>query len=233
MFRFVWITFLVIFLCACAPVATSNRELLPSAPHLLPRCGQPFVQEPWHFIHQIEASLPLGRSMTMIGITKIDPGEKTLQGVLTTIEGLVLFDGLWRDGELTVLRAIPPFDGPAFAENMMNDISLLFLVPRIASLTHAAQKERDVVCYYRKGDDRTIDVIIHENRSWSINVFNGELLKEIRAFSLENNIPQFTELKGHAYTLKLTTITAEPDSEGDAGCPEAESGLTTEEKNEI
>jgi hypothetical protein len=192
----------------------ANQGFLPADPNLLHQCGQPFVKESWRFVHKIEASLPMGKSMTMIGATKVDPAQMTLQGVLMTIEGLVLFDGLWQNGKLTVLRAVPPFDRPAFAENMMNDMCLLFFAPRLASLTHTMQKEGNIVCRYRGTDDTCIDVTIHADQTWAVKVFTGRLTKEIQAASMQNGVPEFMELKGSNYTLKLTTITAEPDSAG-------------------
>jgi len=233
MSRFVFIIFIVISLGACSPVIKTNQDLCLSDPHLLNQCGQPFVKEPWRFVHKIEASLPMGKHVTMIGVTRIDPGQITLQGVLMTIEGFVLFDGLWQKGRLAVLRAIPPFDRPAFAENMINDMCLLFLTPRMASLTHVMQKEGDLVCRYRQSEDISIDMIIHEDQSWSIKVFSGHLLKEIQATSIGNNVPQFMELKGHAYTLKLTTIMAEPDSGGNMEDINTESCLKTGGESEI
>ena len=150
-----------------------------------------------------------------------------------TIEGLVLFDGLWQEGKLTVLRAVPPFDRPAFAENMMNDMRLLFFAPQMASLTHAMQKEGDIICRYRKSEDTSMDVIIHGDQSWSIRVFARNLLKEIQAVFVLDNVPQFMELKGHGYTLKFTTIEAEPDSGGEKKDINKESCLRKDGKSEI
>jgi hypothetical protein len=163
----------------------------------------------------------MGKSVTMIGVTVIDPAGRSLQGILMTIEGLVLFDGLWQDGKVTVSRAVPPFDRPAFAENMINDMCFLFLVPKMAALTHAMEKEGKVVCRYHSGEDSVIEVMINEDRSWASKVFRGSLSREIRAAAIQDNVPQFMELKGQGYTLKLTTISAEPHVAG------------TDEKSEI
>ena len=215
MFRFVCIISLIILFCACSLKGVTNQQLLPSDPALFGQCGQPFIKEPRSFVHRIEASLPMGKTVTMIGVTKIDPIQGTLRGVLMTIEGFVLFDGLWQKEKLTVLRAVPPFDRPAFAESMVNDMCLLFLVPQIASLTHAMQGEGDVICQYRGDGDSLIEMTIHEDQSWSMKVFTGGLSKEIQAASLQDNVPKFMELKGHSYSLKLTTIKTEHDFNGD------------------
>ena len=208
--RFVCVISLIIALYACAPLTATNRELLPSDPNLFGQCGQPFMQEPWRLVHKIEAVLSMGKRTTMMGVTRIDPAQKTMQGILMTIEGLVLFDGLWQNGEVTVFRAVPPFDRPAFAENMMNDMSLLFLVPHIASLTHAMQEGEDVICRYYRSDKTPIDVIIHGDQSWSARVFGKSQPREITAAAI--HLPAAMELKGQSYTLKLTAITAEPDA---------------------
>jgi hypothetical protein len=155
----------------------------------------------------------MGKSITMLGATRVDPVHMALRGALMTIEGFVLFEGTWRNGKLTVSRALPPFDRPAFADNMMNDMRLLFLVPQPDFPTHAMQKEGNVICRYDGNEDTSIDVIIHEDQGWTVRVFTERrLTKEIQAASVRNGVPKFMELKGDSYTLKLTTITAEPDS---------------------
>ena len=61
----------------------------------------------------------------MLGVVSLDPEANTVECALLSIEGLRLFEA-HDDGTLTTRRALPPFDRPALANGMMQDIRLIF-----------------------------------------------------------------------------------------------------------
>ena len=167
-------------------------------------------------MHTIEATLPGGRSATLIGVTVVDPVGKTLHSVLMTLEGLVLFDGKY-DRSLTVNRAISPFDKDAVAQNMMDDVRLLFLAPEDPTREAGVQKDGSTLCRRKGNAGETVDVLIWPDRTWKMETYVNpfERLREVTATTLTGGIPGELELPGHSYgnyTLRLKLVSAEPVS---------------------
>ena len=97
-------------------------------PAVLEECRRPFLPAKYRLVHSLEALLPGGGTATAIGVLVADPRSGSFRSVLMTIEGWVLFD---IEGGATprVHRAVPPFDPPAFARRMAEDIGLAFFAP--------------------------------------------------------------------------------------------------------
>jgi hypothetical protein len=116
---------ILLLLVSCAGNSTS-------LPVLTPLSGQPtgcqpiFPQGDFQFVHLVEFSMAGGNHGSAMGVTVIR--DKTIETALMTVEGLVLFAATLNNG-LTVSRAVPPFDKPAFAEGLMRDIRAIFLQP--------------------------------------------------------------------------------------------------------
>jgi hypothetical protein len=180
-------------------------------------CGSPYVKIPYRFVHTIEATLPGGKTATLIGVTLVNPTGKTLHSVLMTLEGLVLFDGEYTNRTLSVNRAVSPFDQDSVARNMMEDVRLLFLAPEDPAVDAGVLKDGSTLCHRKGNEGESVDVLIQPDRTWKIETYINpfERLRTVTATSIAGGIPGELELKGNSYgnyTLRLKLLTAEPVS---------------------
>jgi len=210
---------LLVLLVSCGHLA-EMKKLNPATDQvLLDVCGRPYVKTPHRFVHAIEATFPGNRSATMLGVTVVDPGRQVLHSVLMTLEGLVLFDGESNGATLSVNRAVAPFDKESFAQNMMDDVRLLFLAPASPDPEHGVLKDGTTLCRSKGNTGETVDVLIRPDRTWKIETYKtpSQPLREIIASKLTGNIPGDIAFQGYTprvYTLHLTLISAEPVSGG-------------------
>jgi hypothetical protein len=102
-------------------------------------------------VHTITTDLPGQRKGVMIGVVSLAPEKETIECALLSIEGLRLFEARY-DGTLTVRRALPPFDRPALAEGMMQDIRLLFFPPEDPPMASGIMPTGDPGCRYVLAD---------------------------------------------------------------------------------
>ncbi|MGD9330237.1 MAG: hypothetical protein PVJ53_02940 [Desulfobacterales bacterium] len=114
-------------------------------------CEEVFPRRPWRMVHSIKTDLPGGRRGVMIGVVALAPGDRTVACALLSIEGLRLFEAQ-DDGTLTVRRALPPFDQPALAEGMMQDIRMLFFPPANPPLVSGRMASGNPGCRYALTD---------------------------------------------------------------------------------
>jgi len=122
--------FLLAALMLCAGcLSVPETSLLPGAPEDLHRCAALFPSGPWESVHSIEAVIPGGMSSSLLGITKGDPAGRRLHTALLSPEGFILFEAEKREEKISVLKAVAPFDSPAFARGLMEDVGFLFLAP--------------------------------------------------------------------------------------------------------
>jgi len=207
---------IVMLLSSCSalpeivPVASSEVSVIRQ------KCKALFPQGKWQFVHSIEASMPGGRQTTMIGVTRISSADKTIQSVMMTIEGLVLFDGVYNGQKIMINRGVPPFDTPALAQGMMDDIRLIFFHPQVPAIHIGSSEDGALICRYNTGKKITQDVLIHPNGSWTIHQYHGSLLKRtVRAFVNEDRVfpekpdPARIKLSAHGasgYSLLLKRI---------------------------
>ncbi len=67
-------------------------------------------------------------------------------------------------------RAVPPFDGEHFAANMMG-ISVSCFLPLMNGFSKAGRLETDrPFCRY-EGEDRIVDVVVHQDDTWEIGTY--------------------------------------------------------------
>lgn len=118
----------LLFSLGCVPLA--KTAISPGSLEELQGCLALFPSGPWESVHRIEASFLGGASSTLLGITRGEPAAQRILSILLSPEGFTLFDGEFRAGEITVHRAVPPFDSPAFAKGLMEDVTLIFLAPQ-------------------------------------------------------------------------------------------------------
>jgi hypothetical protein len=182
--------------CARLPEIHLPRGYAPLPSHV--RCREVFPQGRWQIHHAIEATVPGGGKTVLTGVTVLDSRKGTLDSALLTVEGFVLFRGRW-DGKLTVDRAIRPFDRPAMAEGLMDDLRLLFFAPqgRLCQSGQMAPGER--VCRYCQTDHTTIDILVR---------FDGT--RQIRQYDAHHrlrrtiDIQAMTAVEGVPFAKKLT-----------------------------
>jgi len=127
-------------------VSPPKKTLVPGSPDDLPRCDAIFHREPWESVHRIEATVRGGGSSSLLGVTKGEPSEHRLQSLLLTPEGFILFDAELSEGGIAVRKAVVPFDSPAFARGLMEDVSLLFLPPQVKPIAWGKETDGTIIC---------------------------------------------------------------------------------------
>ena len=164
--------------------------------------------------------MPGGQNASVIGITDISSDLGTIHCIIMSIEGLVLFDGVYKV-EVVINRGIQPFDSREFAKGLMNDIRMVFFPP-VGELTGTGVLSNGShVCRYMNDATTIVDVIIDPDHNWEIRQYrNGNLSRSVKAYIKERAIdgvqkafPGRIELSvnenpGYALTLRL--IRAEP-----------------------
>ncbi len=120
-------------------------------------CEAAFPHRAWRMVHTITTDLPGGRKGVMLGVVALAPDTDTIDCALLSIEGLRLFEAR-DDGTLTIRRALPPFDRPALAEGMMQDIRMLFFPPGGRPITTGIRPSGNPACRYALADG-FLDVI--------------------------------------------------------------------------
>jgi hypothetical protein len=158
-------------------------------------CAAVFPQGRWEFVHTIEFSMADGS------------------------EGFTLFEAVDREkGGLEVRRAVPPFDKPAFAAGLMEDVRTIFRVPSPAKVQYGSVADNNPTCRYTGVDGRITDILPVMDGCWQIRTYGADqaLSRSIAGRSCrkegETMIPEYLELKGFAptnYTLKMTLIHVE------------------------
>ena len=193
-----------------APVAPSEE----SAIRL--QCKELFPDGKWQFVHSIEADMAGGRQTTMIGVTSISSADLTIHCVMMTIEGLVLFDGVFDGQKVIINRGVPPFDTPSFAKGMIDDIRLIFFHPRTPAINTGSLEDGALICRFHIGKETAQDVVIRPNGSWTIHQYHGKQLKRtVQTFVNEDGVlreksaPVRIKLTAHGssgYSLLLKRI---------------------------
>lgn len=167
-------------LVLCAGCLTApETPLSPGAPEDVDRCVALFPSGPWECVHTIEAVMQGGMSSSLLGITKGDPAGRRLHTVLLTPEGFILFDAEQRDNKISVLKAVAPFDSPAFARGLMEDVSFLFLAPEAAPSKWGRTADGSVLCRWENPDGSRKEVSCSAVVKITLQDRYGDLIKEV------------------------------------------------------
>jgi hypothetical protein len=137
------------------------------------RCRIPFPDRACQFVHSIRAAMPGGHKAVMIGVTALSPETGIIECVMMTVEGLVLFDARY-DGQITIHRAVPPFDSMDFARGLIDDIKLIFFPPDGPLIASGIADDGAFVCRYRTDRDMTVDIVIHKDHGWEIRQYDHD-----------------------------------------------------------
>lgn len=205
---------------ALLPACAGPRHILPEPIHPA-LCRRPFTSTGCRYIHTLDAELPGGVRMTVMGVSVIDPEADTIQAAIMTLEGLVLFDATASGSSMQVHRALPPFEGPEFADGLMRDVRFIFILPSGAPKIAGRLADGSSVCRYQDSFGRTIDVIVHPGRGWEVEQYSafGKKLRSLKIDTLKNGIPDMLEFEAFSpksYALHMTLISAEPVTQGSA-----------------
>jgi len=198
----------------CIPMA--KTALSPGSPDDLPGCYAIFPTGPWESVHGIEAIIKGGVSSSLLGVIKGEPLERRLHSLLLTPEGFILFDAEFREGGIAVRKAVAPFDSPAFARGLMEDVTLLFLPPQGRPKTWGKEADGTWVCRWESPDGFRTEVRGSMDHGWRIlrRDDQGEVTKEVSligpfvqglAFHLE-----LRASKPASYRLRMTLVQAAP-----------------------
>lgn len=202
----------MLLLTACAGLPRINAVDTALASRTIKTCENVFPHGKWQFAHVIEANLPGGRDVQLMGVIEVSTQPKRIHAVMMTIEGLVLFDGL-EDDKLTINRSVAPFDSIGFAKGLMEDIRLMFLKPDGQPMGAGITENGFEVCRYRVSDHAVIDVMVRSEDMLEIRKYENErLIRKVVAELSQGSVPEkitFTAYEPAKYRLNLRLISVE------------------------
>jgi hypothetical protein len=184
-------------------------------------CQDAFPKADWQFVHSIEAVMPGGKSAFLTGVAMIFPAKRSFRCLILTLEGLALFDAEW-DRQLTVNRAISPFDSKPFAEGLAGDIRLLFLRPPGSPIESGFLENGESLCRYPDSDGGIVEVVSGGNGNRLIRRYTHDLrlIRTVDMVPGENTghdgVARKIELTAHgpqSYKLIMQLIEAVPIKE--------------------
>lgn len=205
--------------CAGMPALSPAADIRVHAT-LVERSRMPFLSGRWRLVHAIEADLPGGNRTALMGVTEADSVRGSVHAVMMSLEGLVLFEGVFDGTALSVVRAIPPFDAPSFARGMIDDIVLLFFMPRGAPIACGSLPGGRSTCRFtvpgapNSSDAVMIDVSMQAS-GWEVRRYptGGLPGRRVVIPSIdERGLPGTLELRAGGpagYRLKLSLVEAE------------------------
>jgi hypothetical protein len=131
---------------------------------------------------------------------------------LLTPEGFVLFEAERREGRVSIIRALPPFDSPEFAKGLIEDVELIFLAPRGRPSESGLAADGSFVCRWIDPFGQTKEIIRAKDDRWKISLWNDQgLLKRqvwVRKQPTEDLASQ-VELRAsgvNGYRLKMVLL---------------------------
>jgi hypothetical protein len=196
-------------------VYLSEKTLTPGSPDDLTGCYAIFPAEPWESVHRIEATIR-GSFSSLLGVTKGEPSERRLQSLLLTPEGFILFDAELREGGIAVIKAVAPFDSPAFARGLMEDVTLFFLPPQVKPTTWGKETDGTMICNWEEPDESHTDITGSMDIGWRIlrRDKQEEVMKEVALNGpFVNGLASRVELRAFkpvVYTLRMTLLQPSP-----------------------
>ncbi|MBW6520369.1 MAG: hypothetical protein K0A99_05045 [Desulfoarculaceae bacterium] len=184
------------------------------------RCDKAFLSGNWQLVHAIDFNRSGRGGTSLIGVTTLT--GPTLHCLLMTVEGLVLFEAELAREQLTIQRAIPPFDKPEFAGGLMGDVQTIFVQPAGQQPLTGRLAGGDVVCRYHPDNDtdhgQITDIIVTGDDGFRIHVYGPDrrrtrtIVAGARISKAAGMVPETLELTASglsSYTLTMTLISAD------------------------
>ena len=180
-------------------------------------CSALFISGNWQFVHSIAFTAAGGHEVTLMGVTVLQ--DKAIKSVLMGVDGFVLFEAEENSsGEITVVRALPPFDTAQFAEGLLGDVRMLFYEPEAERKTIGQTAEQTPVCRYHT--QKGITDVVPSAKGWHhIRQYDTEarLVKSSSASKQRSQggvfLPERIEINSsgvRGYTLQLQLLSADP-----------------------
>ncbi len=206
--------------CASSPPGllepfASGRLRPPEQTELIKKCAAVYPRGKRQFVHTIEFHTADGRFSSVLGVTVVD--GTSLSCALMTVEGFTLFQARLSD-RLEVDRAVPPFDNPAFATGLMEDVRALFIHPSGQEVRYGRLTDGAESCRMTGPDGAVTDIQPSADGCWKMKTYDagGRLTRTILARSCRmvdsTLLPEELELTvpgPTGYTLKMTLISAD------------------------
>jgi hypothetical protein len=170
-------------------------------------CRNLFPEGDWQLWHSIEATLPGGRKGFLMGLTVISSATRNAHCVIMTQEGFVLFDASYGE-EISVERAVAPFDSEVFAKGLISDIRLMFFAPNGPLAETGYDKDGASICRYRIPNGRIVDLVVHGDLSWQIRQYNRQMCLERTVTAFSNRPYRGEDRYAIADRLELTAYGA-------------------------
>ena len=204
----------ILFLASCSTMPVINQPLLPAAQKNL-TCPSPFLKEKYQLIHSIEITAAGNVQGGIIGVTVADPSTRFVSCAIMTAEGMVLLEAQSGADKLIVHRALPPFDSGDFAQNMVDDIKLIYFNPLGVLQKKGTLSDGSTACRWQAQNGDFIDVIANKSGSTEIKKYSagGSLKRHIKLKETAGNTYSSIEIQGSGivnYTLLMTLIEAQP-----------------------
>jgi hypothetical protein len=202
------------FFLGCAPLI--EKSLIPGSSDDLSACLSVFPTESWESVHKIEAIIQGMVFSTLLGVTKGDPTTGELHCFLLTPEGFILLESELRHGKVRALQTVAPFDSPAFARGLMEDVTLLFLSPQGKPVSWGKREDGSRICSWEGPDGTRTQIRESMESVWQIirQDDQGNVIREvslngpfIRGFASQMELRAF---KPASYKLLMTLIRTTP-----------------------
>lgn len=203
----------VFLLASCATLPAIQEPSADQAKKPV-NCPSPFLLEKTRFIHTVDVQAAGQTKAVMIGVTVADPVRRTFSCAIMSTEGMVVFEAVSENEGVKVIRALPPFDKPDFARNMMDDMELIFLEPAGELVEKGVFVSGDVVCRMRKEQGGWIDVMAGHDGRIQIRRYSeyGTLMRTVLLNGHSSNAYKTIELQSAgwmSYGLTMTLIESE------------------------
>ena len=200
--RFCLLLGILLFIASCGTLPQIHHADSRMRPDVLSECRRLFLQGRWQFQHAIEATLPGGQKSVLIGVSIVSAGSGSIRSILMTIEGLVVFDAAY-DRDIQIMRAVPPFDSDHFARGLINDLRLIFFMPKGALVETGTLQNGSTLCRYRQPDRLVVDIVRNSDYHWELQQYSRWFRKKRTVDIIFNDNFRFDGF--HApHRLKLT-----------------------------
>lgn len=199
------------------------QPLPPGATALQPEWDSLFPNHKRLFVHSIQAVFAGHKKSSFMGLTWVIPETRDIRCNILTVEGMLLFDASFQHEKLKVLRQVPPFDSPHFAQGLMQDIQLVFFPPQGDIVARGMTDSQAPIRRFQVSKRETIDLIVPPDSSaWILHKYvDTNLVRRIKAQDLISQgtkahsytPPRFMELTAHGqemdYTLRMELLETE------------------------
>ena len=183
------------------------------------RCQNIFLQENSQLVHALEVQLPGKNRSSVIGITNVYPGERILESVIMSIEGLVLFHARYSEASKEIFKSIDPFTSEQFSDGLLQDIQLIFLKPGVNLVHSGVTMDGTDICRYTNKNE-VVDILLLAKGNWVINQYDRKkLIKSIQASDINAKVKSalnrypgklvLTHTGVFGYSLEMKLIRAE------------------------